>query len=453
MVDRQDDELAERRASGARPNRGREAAEGASAPAGQAGGALPLQWAEATPDPEEAEVGSGDESDAGEVPPTIDLTERAERSGRDDLDVWSDVLRRRPVDAARLTGHPSAAGERLEAVPPRTRTRPPTAETPRGEDEFARAGLERRGRRGRGRPGGESGNGGEGETSPNVSRLRPVWPDPEGPAGPKGFGAELATRVVTGVVVAAAALLLFNAGPGPAAGLCAFIVGLAVLELCTALRSQGWRPAVPIALVGSVALVLGSYNSGLSAFPEVLSLVVIGTFLWHLAQIVRGRPAAGIAMTLLPIGYIGILGGFAGEILAFKNGVGLLLGTALCTVAYDVCGYVAGSRLGRRRIAPAISPNKTVEGLLVGMAASVVVAVLIVGSIAPWDHLTALALGCTVAVLAPLGDLCESMLKRDLGVKDLGGLLPGHGGVLDRFDAILFVLPAVYYLVRLLEIV
>jgi phosphatidate cytidylyltransferase len=254
-------------------------------------------------------------------------------------------------------------------------------------------------------------------------------------------------------VVAGAALLTFNAGPGPAAGLCAVIVGLAVLELCTALRAEGWRPAVPIALVGCVALVIGPYNSGLSAFPGTLAVVVIAAFLWHLAQVVRGRPAAGIAITFLPIGYIGILGGFSGEILALPNGVGLLLGTALCTVAYDVGGYLAGSRMGRRRIAPAISPNKTVEGLVAGMAASVVVAVAIVGSISPWDHLTALALGCTVAVLAPLGDLCESMLKRDLGVKDLGGLLPGHGGVLDRFDAVLFVLPAVYYLIRLLEIV
>jgi CDP-diglyceride synthetase len=464
VVDRHDDELAERRASGARPNRGREAAEGASAPAGPGqGGALPLQWDETPPDLEEGETGPVEERAAGNLGETIDLTERADRSGRDDLDVWSDVLRRRPVEAARLTGHPSAAGERLEAAPPRTKARPRrrTPETAGGQDDFARALLDRRGRRGRGNPGGEGegeggegGTGAEGETPPpNVRRLRPVWPEPEGPAGPKGFGAELATRVVTGVVVAAAALLIFNAGPGPADGLCAVIVGLAVLELCTALRSQGWRPAVPIALVGSVALVIAPYKSGLSAFPETLSIVVIATFLWHLAQVVRGRPAPGIAMTLLPIGYIGILGGFAGEILGFKNGVGILLGTACCTVAYDVCGYLVGSRLGRRRIAPAISPNKTVEGLLGGMAASIVVAVVIVGSITPWDHLTALALGTTVAVLAPLGDLCESMLKRDLGVKDLGGLLPGHGGVLDRFDAILFVLPAVYYLVRLLEIV
>ena len=108
-------------------------------------------------------------------------------------------------------------------------------------------------------------------------------------------------------------------------------------------------------------------------------------------------------------------------------------------------------RFGRRHIST-ISPNKTLEGLVAGMAGSLVIAFALVGIITPWDRWSALALGAVVAVLAPLGDLCESMLKRDLGVKDFGGLLPGHGGVLDRFDAILFSLPAVYYLVRLLEV-
>ena len=159
-----------------------------------------------------------------------------------------------------------------------------------------------------------------------------------------------------------------------------------------------------------------------------------------------------MASTFLVFGYVGIMGGFAGLLLAQKDGIGLLLGVVLCCVAYDIGGYLAGKRFGRRHIAPSISPNKTAEGLLAGMAASVVVGLILVGSISPWGRFEALALGVVVAVLAPLGDLCESLLKRDLEVKDLGGLLPGHGGVLDRFDAMIFALPAVYYLIKLLGV-
>jgi CDP-diglyceride synthetase len=431
VVDRHDDELAERRMSAARPQH--DPGPGVSAEvAGPGGAALPLEWDEVADDAE-------DESDPGGAT-TIDLTERA---GRDDLAAWSDVLRRRPAEAARSTGHPSAAGEHLAG-----------RRRPEDDDDYARVLLERRRHRGsRSRPRGESRDGGEPVEEPaaKVSRLRPVGPDPDRPAGPRGFGSDLATRIVTGVVVAAGCLLTFNAGTGPTAWLVAVIVGLGVLELCAALRSQGHRPAVVIALVGSVVLVLAAYESGQSAYPMVLSMVVLGSLLWYLAQVVRGRPAMGVATTLLPFAYVGCLGAFASLILGFDNGVGMLMGLAVCTVSYDVCGYAAGRRFGRRPLTR-VSPNKTVEGLVAGMIGCLFFAVVVVGMITPWDRATALALGAVVAVLAPLGDLCESMLKRDLGVKDLGGLLPGHGGILDRFDAILFCLPAVYYLVRLLEL-
>jgi phosphatidate cytidylyltransferase len=137
-------------------------------------------------------------------------------------------------------------------------------------------------------------------------------------------------------------------------------------------------------------------------------------------------------------------------LLVFPDGVGMLIGLVICAVGYDIAGYLVGSRLGKRSLAPEWSPNKTVEGLIAGMGASVVLGVVVASlfGITPWNSLgDGLALGVVVAVFAPLGDLCESMLKRDLGLKDFSSILPGHGGVLDRFDAILFCLPAVYYLV------
>ena len=443
MVDRHDDELAERRAT-ARPKRQRAAG----------GGALPLQWADPPEEPVvEEELGEEADSDVAPGGPvaedddlpegpgvspeefggeTIDLTGRAQRKRGDDLEVWSDVLRRRPAEAARLTGHPSAAGERIAAAAARRREPPQPAQ-----------------------PGGDDLDGGGGATAPadGVSRLRPVPSEPEEPARGKGFGSELATRVVTAVVMAVGGLLVLNSGPGPASVLVSIIVALGVIELCGALRTQGYRPAGLVALLGSVGLVLSAYHFGESAFAAVAALVVPATLLWYLGGVSRARPAPGVASTLLVFGYVGIMGGFAGLILAQPDGIGLLLGVVLCCVGYDIGGYVAGKRFGRRHIAPSISPNKTAEGLLAGMVASVVIGFVLVGSISPWGRFDALALGVVVAVLAPLGDLCESLIKRDLGVKDLGGLLPGHGGVLDRFDAMLFSLPAVYYLIKLLDVV
>jgi len=468
VADRHDDELAERRASGVRPKRER----AAGGPAAGAGAALPLQWAEPAEDPvvddaepslvgaEEADcdaLAEGDDTEAADVVEmgaTIDLTGRAQRArgGADDLDVWSDVLRRRPAEAARITGHPSAAGERIAAAAARRRA-PDGGPGRERDDEFARA-LLNPGRRGP--AGAETNEPTEGDAPPaaaKVSRLRPVPPDPEGSGRSKGLGSDLATRVVTGIVMAAGGLLVLNAGPGPAAVLVSLIVAVGVIELGLALRTQGYRPAVPVALLGSVGLVLGAYHSGEGAFAAAVAFTAPATLLWYLAGLTRARPAPGMASTFLAFGYVGILGGFAGLILALPDGVGLLLGVVLCCVAVDIFGFLAGRRFGRRHIAPQISPNKTAEGLLAGMAGSILVGFILVGSISPWGRFSALALGVVVAVVAPLGDLCESLIKRDLDVKDLGGILPGHGGVLDRFDAMLFALPAVYYLIKLLDVV
>lgn len=263
---------------------------------------------------------------------------------------------------------------------------------------------------------------------------------------------DLPTALVTAgviVVVAVACLLL---GPTATTYFAAAVVAVASVELYASLRTHGYRPAAVIGILGSVALVIASYERGEAAYPLIAVLVVAFTLFWYLAEVVRGEPTVNVGMTLFGFGYIGIFGGFAGLVLTHPDGVGLVLGMAICAVGYDVAGYFVGNAIGRTPLAPRISPNKTIEGLVAGMAASVLLGLVIVGQIAPWDVGSGLALGVAVAIAAPLGDLCESMIKRDLGVKDLGALLPGHGGVVDRFDAILFCLPVVYYLARGLEL-
>ncbi|MCU1459726.1 MAG: CDP-diglyceride synthetase, partial [Actinomycetia bacterium] len=258
-------------------------------------------------------------------------------------------------------------------------------------------------------------------------------------------------RVVTGVLLLVIALVCFTVGPAVTAGLVTVIVGLAAFECFDALRHQGSKPATLLGVLGSVAMVVIAYNEGERAFPLVIGMMVVFTLLWYLIEVVRTRPVISVAMTFLGFMYVGVLGGYAGLILGLpRNALGAIIGVALCAFAYDIFGYVVGSQFGKHPLLPAISPNKTIEGLVGGMLASVVVGV-IVGAIhkpAPWVTVKqGLALGLVVAVLAPLGDLCESMLKRDLGIKDFGALLPGHGGVLDRFDGVLFTLPGAYYLI------
>jgi phosphatidate cytidylyltransferase len=198
-----------------------------------------------------------------------------------------------------------------------------------------------------------------------------------------------------------------------------------------------------------VAIVPFTYNVGESAYPLVTFLVVAFTFLWYMVEVVRARPTVNVGLTLLPFAWIGIMGGFAGLLLApDPAGTGLLLGVVICAVGSDVVGYFVGRSMGRTPLLPRVSPNKTMEGFIAGAVAAVVLGGIVGGVISPWKDFgvgAGLVLGILVAITAPLGDLVESMVKRDLGVKDLGTFLPGHGGFLDRFDAILFALPVAYY--------
>ncbi|MGO9873402.1 MAG: phosphatidate cytidylyltransferase [Acidimicrobiia bacterium] len=276
--------------------------------------------------------------------------------------------------------------------------------------------------------------------APAASRLESDRPSHEAPA-PR----DLPTAIMTGLAVAVVAIVSFTHNATTVALACV-IVGVATLELAMSLRKRGLRPATLVALVAATLMPVAARHYGPSAYPVFFGMVVIVSMLWFLWEITPGRPLPGVASTVLVFAYVGGLGGFSGLILASHNGVRLLLGVALCVIAYDVVGFFVGSQFGHTAVAPKISPNKTVEGSVAGMLAAVVVGAAIVGQFHPWTPGKGLALGVLVAAGAFMGDLCESMLKRDLDLKDFGSLLPGHGGVLDRFDSLLFCLPIAYYL-------
>ncbi len=270
-------------------------------------------------------------------------------------------------------------------------------------------------------------------------------------------GSSIGLRVGTGLAVAAVALLAFKLGTVASLVLVTIVVTAAAGECFSVLRRAGYHPATLLGLVGTVSLIVGSYDKGVAALPLVLVMITVFTLLWYLCGIERGSPVAGTAATLLTVGWVSFLGAYAGLLLSpstfpDRHGIAFLLGAIIATVANDVGALVAGGWMGRHPLAPTISPNKTWEGLVGGTVFTILVSTVVVGAIHPWTPAKAALLGVVVAVVAPIGDLCESLLKRDLRLKDMGTLLPGHGGVLDRCDALLFVLPATYYLVRALNI-
>jgi phosphatidate cytidylyltransferase len=275
--------------------------------------------------------------------------------------------------------------------------------------------------------------------------ARPVRPEPETATQAASAQRDLPTAIMTAAAVAVVAIICFTR-VWTTVALAAVIIGFATLELASSLHKRGLRPATPVALIAAATMPIAAYNYGTESYPVFFALVTIVSMLWFLWEITPGRPLPSVATTMLVFAYVGGLGGFAGLLLAGHDGVGLILGVALCVIAYDVAGFFVGSQFGHTAVAPKVSPHKTVEGTIAGMVASVLVGAVIAGQIAPWTPGKGAVLGVLVAVGAFVGDLCESMLKRDLGLKDFGALLPGHGGVLDRFDSLLFCLPIAYYL-------
>lgn len=290
-------------------------------------------------------------------------------------------------------------------------------------------------------------------------RTRTPRPAPEAAgasaAADRLGGRDLRTAIVTGVVLAVVAGFLFLSGPGYAMVIVTAVIGVCAAELFAALQRGGYLPATLLGLVASVSLVLAAYWRGEAALPLVLALTVVATLLWYVIGVSRSGVTMNVGVSLFGVLYVGLLGSFAALILAlFPNGTGVLMAAIAATVANDIGAFFVGRSMGKAKLAPDVSPNKTVEGLAGGALASVVVVVAVFGipTWQPWSLGSALGLGLLVAVVAPLGDLCESLIKRDIGVKDMGSVLPGHGGLLDRFDALLFVLPATYYYCRLVEV-
>jgi CDP-diglyceride synthetase len=291
--------------------------------------------------------------------------------------------------------------------------------------------------------------------APRASRLNEDAPNTN-TGGTAGRNMQLAWG--SGIVLGVAALLCAHFGSVTSMVLITIVVLLAAAEGFAAFRTARYHPATLLGLVATLSLMIETYNKGESALPLVVVMLVAASFLWYLARVEPAAdPVAGLASTLFVVVWIGGFGSFAALLLnptlfPHRHGVAFLLSAIIVTVAADVASLLVGSAFGRHPLAPSISPNKSWEGFIGGAVAAILVAVIVVHFIHPWTIGKALVLGVVVAIVAPLGDLSQSMIKRHLGVKDMSRLMPGHGGILDRVDGLLFVLPATYFVVKALHL-
>ncbi len=225
----------------------------------------------------------------------------------------------------------------------------------------------------------------------------------------------------------------------------AVAVGIALWELSRAVAARGIRlPLVPVAAGGAAALAL-AYWRGERALVACFTLTVIAILAWRL----RGGAAGylrDVTAGIFALAYVPLMACFVGLMLAVPDGPRRTLVFLILAVCSDVGGYFAGILFGHHPMAPVISPKKTWEGFggsafacLLGGA--ITLPTLLSGAV--WQGIL---VGVAVLAAATLGDLAESMIKRDLEIKDMGSVLPGHGGVMDRIDSLLLSAPVVWLL-------
>jgi phosphatidate cytidylyltransferase len=232
-------------------------------------------------------------------------------------------------------------------------------------------------------------------------------------------------------------------------GVIALAASVGVWEMVRALRVTGAHPPL-VPLIGGTLLMTGlAWYSGADAVVLGLVVTVLAAVVWRLAD----RPAhvrQDLTASLLIAVYVPFLLSFGILLAQPDDGRWRVLCTLLAVVLSDTGGYAAGVFFGRRPMAPRISPKKSWEGFAGSVTAAAVGSSLLLYFLLDVPIYRGLVFGAVISVVAVTGDLGESMLKRDLGIKDMSQLLPGHGGLMDRLDSILFAVPTAYLLLMLI---
>jgi phosphatidate cytidylyltransferase len=247
-------------------------------------------------------------------------------------------------------------------------------------------------------------------------------------------------------------IVLFNLlGEGAFFFLAAAVVLIALFELFDALTQTGRKPNTVFGLLCGLALMAAAYRERTDLMLAVIAITTYGALLLSLRRDRGQKASSDAAWTVL--GVIWIAGGGAGAVamLPLSTDGSLILTAAILIVALsDIGAYFFGTAFGKHKLAPTISPAKSWEGLAGGFVATIAGGVLFGAMIYDLSLLQGISMGLIAGALAPLGDLVQSLAKRQIGIKDSGRLLPGHGGLWDRLDAILFTTPIIYLYLKLI---
>jgi phosphatidate cytidylyltransferase len=261
----------------------------------------------------------------------------------------------------------------------------------------------------------------------------------------------LRTRVLSAAVLIPLVAGLVYAGGWILTAALWIVAVRAAYELFHLLQGAGYRPSLAASALVMAAFLVVARFPDLHLTGLALTVAVIGTLTWQLLRPPEGQPTQSWALTLGAALWLGWLIAHFSLLRDLSPAFGLGLGTRwlvlmfLVTWINDTAAYFVGKAFGKHPCAPYLSPKKTWEGTaggwIGGLAATALLGYWLVDL--PWLH--GLALGALVATVAPFGDLAKSMVKRQMGVKDFSALIPGHGGMFDRIDSLLFVAPVIYY--------
>jgi phosphatidate cytidylyltransferase len=282
------------------------------------------------------------------------------------------------------------------------------------------------------------------EPSPQ-RRPRPASRPPASrrPRPPRRRSSDLLARILVAVPAAILAIVFVDVG-GTAFALLMIALALVCLHELYRMMAR-WRPAPLVGFAAAAGMVLAARFGTQRDVLEIAVATLPVAFLAVIGRGHEGRATVSIAGTMLGVYWLGLAFAHAELLRRLPHGSDLLIDILVGTFLGDTAAYLGGRLFGRRPLAPAISPNKTVEGLFCGMLIAIL-AVFVAGLNQTWlTQGDALLLGASVAVLGPLGDLFESLIKRDAGAKDAGHLFGAHGGALDRLDAVIFTVVAGYY--------